>query len=308
MTRALLATTAGFFGAALLIGHISSSIIGSVLGPFAPTPFLAVALGLGLNQLPFGLVGGVAAIGVLTGSLAMVAVYVALDGLPASVVSWLALSRRKLADGTSDWMPVGQIVAITAAGFGALTLVVLLGFDQGEQTLESAVRGYLGLALAQMQLLEGMPDAEIILDALAQVFPGLVAWSITGRLLVSAALAQWLVKRLGSEIRPTPLYRAISIPGWAVGLFTAVLVIAWAAPGDMGYAATNVALVLALPLLLQGLAVVHTGVRQTSNALIWLGVFYGVFVFAFVLVAMAVIALGALEHHLKLRERMTADG
>ena len=290
----------------MLIGHVSSSLIGSVIGPFAPAPLVAVGLGLGLNQLPFGVVGGVAAIGVLTGSLAMVAVYVVLDGVPASLVSWLALSRRKLADGTSDWMPVGHIVAIAATAFGALTLIVLLGFDKGDQPLEAAIRGYLSLALAQMKVLEGFPEADGLIDALALVFPGVVAWSITGRLLVSAALAQWLVKRFGSEIRPTPLYRAMHVPGWAVGLFSAVLVIAWAAPGDMGYAATNVALVLALPLLLQGLAVVHTGVRQTGNALVWLGLFYGVFVFAFVLVAMAVIALGALEHGLKLRARMTA--
>jgi uncharacterized protein YybS (DUF2232 family) len=65
-------------------------------------------------------------------------------------------------------------------------------------------------------------------------------------------------------------------------------------------------MVMCLPLLLQGLAVVHCGLGRLGNAGMLLVGFYILALLTSALSFTMLVVLGLVDHFLKLRERMTA--
>ena len=100
-----------------------------------------------------------------------------------------------------------------------------------------------------------------------------------------------------ASIRPTPIGQVNGAPVLGYVFVTSLL------PADIGFTVANLAIVLAYPLLLQGLSVVHTAMASYGAWTIGYVAFYVVMIF-FGWLSLAVVALGMAEPVLKLRERL----
>jgi hypothetical protein len=309
---ALIAVAAGVLGALLLVAALRGSFLGVVLGMmFSPMPLAMTALGLGLRFLPVSVLAGAMAVTAVTGSLAMAAVYVVVDAAPVAILTRIALAARKRAEleppqrvgGTE----LGLVVAILATAAVLAMAEGLVTFPSGPDGIEAALRDRLTELLAQMPTTSGGEQAKATLSqGLARVLPGAAAWNWAFRALISAVLAQGFLARDGFARWLTPAYRTIAVPGWYIGVFWVAAVAAWFMSGDAGYVVANAVAALSLPLVLQGLAVVHVAVASFGYGRVALVAFYGV---ALVLAGAAVavvVMLGVMEHFFQIRARLVS--
>ena len=306
---ALLAVAAGVFGGTLLVAAIKGSILGVAFGVmFSALPLAMAVLALGPAALPVAVMGGAVTVTILTGSFVGPVVYFLNDVLPIAVLMrWAQTTQGNERVGGSA---LG--ISLTCLGLAAVALMVFvlammpLGPDGLEATLKTGVEK----ALAEVVKANGgapqVVDAAATLQASAAVLPGAAGWNWCLRAIVSAALAQAMLSRLGHALQPAPAYRHMAVPSWFIAVFWAIGAVAWFAPGDAGFVARNAAAVLCLPLLLQGLTVVHSGIGRMEKASFWLVGFYVMALLTAALSFVVLVSLGVVDHFLKLRERMTA--
>jgi hypothetical protein len=308
---ALLAVAAGVFGATLLVAAMSGSVLGVAFGLLlSPLPLAMAVLGLGPVALPVAVVGGATTMMVLTGTFVGPLVYVVNDALPVAI-----LLRQARVGGPSPGSPPGSvnIGAATAwlavIGVGVM-VAVLAAVPTDPDGLEATLRVGIEKLIAEVIKAQGeQPDltqAAEAFKASVAIMPGAAGWNWCLRAIVSAVIAQAALTRMGYAGLATPAYRGFAVPAWFIAAFWATAATAWAAPGDIGYVATNAAGVLCLPLLLQGLAVVHCGIGRIENAGFWLVGFYVLALLTAALSFVVLVTLGVVDHFLKLRQRMTA--
>jgi uncharacterized protein YybS (DUF2232 family) len=257
-------------------------------------------LSLGSAYLPVAVMGGAITAAVLTGTFAFAVVYLILDAAP--VVLLARMMRRQPVDGGM----IGQTIAVLAIVAMVLMVVALAAMPIDAEGVEATVKMRLGeiIAAASEAGRTTMPNAPETIAAIASFVPGAAAWDWCLRGIVSAALAQTILTRLGEAASPTPRCRTVAVPTWYIAVFWATAAVGWLAAGDVKYVAMNGAAVLCLPLLAQGLAVVHSGFARLDHRTMWLVTFY---VLALLMAAFAIVVLvtlGVVEHFLKLRARM----
>ncbi|HEU6440829.1 MAG TPA: hypothetical protein VFF38_00595, partial [Microvirga sp.] len=113
---------AGLVSALLTVVVVKETMLAVLLAMLAPLPILIVALGWNHRSgLVATLVGGLA-IAVFTGSSVSAIGFVAITGLPAWWLAYLALLGRQDADGRMEWYPIGRLLAWVAAT-AAVTIV-----------------------------------------------------------------------------------------------------------------------------------------------------------------------------------------
>lgn len=318
-------------GLALLYGLASAlplSIVFSVPGGIlfmmlVPLPLFLSGLSLGLTAalisagsacLTIGLMTAVAAtqisgslaIGLADGAGVLIGTAITL-GLPVVVLVRQALLNRTAGDGSLEWYPSGLLV-LWLTGLGvvmlAFSLLSLLWFGTGE-SLEAMFTGQLTEALRLV--VPDVEEAQLREAAAATVAFGLAA-GLDSWLMVIAAngiLAQGTLGRFGRNLRPAPDIAAIELPSWLSLVLAGSIVIAWLAPGDLGFLARSLAIVLALPYFFAGLALVHGASRNRSARVAMLIVFYAILIL-FVWPAALVAVLGLLDQTLGLRRRAAA--
>ena len=312
MTRSsAIAVVAGALGGALLVAALRQSFLGVFLGAMlSPLPLAMTAFGLGGAFMPVAVVGGSVTVAVLSGSFALAVVYLVLDAAPAVVLSRIALAAAK----TDPNAPAsGGALARTVCGLavGAVVLVVggLILVPVGPDGIEAAVAAKLSEALAAMPTDPGATSELVksraqITEAMAAVLPGAAGWNWCLRALISAALAQAMLKRMGLALWPTPDYRGFEVQRWFFLLFAGASAAALLLEGDAGYVASNAAAVLSLPLLLHGLAVAHSGARAARQGPVLLVLFYVVALLTVPASFVLLIGLAAADHVLALRGRL----
>jgi len=305
MTRSsILAVSAGVFGGLLLLAATKASLFGTLFGLlFSPLPLLMTSLALGTSYLPLAIAGGTLTVAIMSGSIALGFVYLVVDAAPAAVITRLALANGDGSQKRGSWSGSGAIpawlaiVAVILMGAGLATIPAANG-------LENTIRARLEEILQGTGNLLDTPQRDQLMQSMAAMLPGAAVWNWSGRALISAVLAQWAVTRLDHNMRPAPSYRCMELPGWYMVGFWLVAVAAWALPGDTGYIAINMAVALSLPVLLQGLAVVHTGTSRFESGGLWLALFYILFLLTFGLSFLVVVSLGVMDHLLRIRRRI----
>jgi len=306
-----IAVVAGALGGALLIAALRQSFFGVLLGAMlSPLPLAMTAFGLGGVFLPVAVVGGAVTVAILSGSFALGVVYLLLDAAPAAMLSRLGLAAAKAAPGVPA---SGSSVARTVCGLviGAALIVVggLFLMPTGPEGIEAAVGARLDEVLTAVPV-DPAASAELvkaraqIIDAMAAVLPGAVGWHWCLRALISAALAQAILTRMGLALWPTPAYRGFEVPRWFFLLFAGAAAAALVLKGDEGFVAGNAAAVLTLPLLLQGLAVAHSGAKAVRQGPVLLVLFYIVTLLTVPASFVLLIGLAAADHVLQLRARI----
>jgi hypothetical protein len=119
--------------------------------------------------------------------------------------------------------------------------------------------------------------------------------------MVNFMLAQALAVRAGWARRPTPEFDRLELPGWLwPGIaVAALLVLAGGIIGDLGW---SLLIVLVVPYLFLGLAVVHVMARRWSRPGLALGAIYGAMIL-FGWPILLVLLLGFVEDWAHLRRR-----
>ncbi len=313
MTRpSAIAAVAGALGAALLVAFFKGSVLGILVGAMlSPLPLAMATLGLGLNYLPVAVVGGAVTVTVLTGSFALAVVYLLVDAVPVAVLSRLGMSTTAGPNISAPGTEVGRSVCWLALGAAICVSAALMLMPSGPDGIEAALRGWLDqlLSTAPALLAPGPGGIDLaaarteFARAAASLLPGATAWNWALRALLSAALGQFLLRRMGLAVWTTPSYRGFDIPTWFFALFAVLAGAALALNGDAAFIASNVALALALPPLLQGLAVVHCALARMAHSTLSLAAFYVVALAVPIVALLALVSLSVLDHFLSIRAR-----
>jgi hypothetical protein len=293
-------------GVAVLCGLLSAVLFvslllglpGMLLVYFAQLPVLFAGLTLGLSASAIAVVGAVVVIGLML-SMAAALGYALLHALPALLTVRQALLHRT-DQGKTEWFPAGLLLTqlTLLAGAGVILAFLLLGSEPGG--LPGFIEAHLREGLTDLGLLdESSPSPD--LARLAAVIPGFTASSSLLMVMINFMLAQLLAVRAGWARRPTPNFDRLELPGWlwpGVAV-AAALVLAGGIIGDLGW---SLLIVLVVPYLFLGLALVHVVVRRWSRPGLALAAIYG----AMILLGwpiLLVLLLGFVEDWAHLRRR-----
>ena len=292
-----LGVVAGALSAALFASALADSGGLAAVFPvhFTSLPILFASVSLG--AAPFAAACATGVLGVAVGSGAGFyggLIYMGIHLVPVSLI-YVRLHFAKQNLDTPGF--IGRLVCELTV-LAAVALLIILagaGFDVSRLTEDVAVAfgKLLGAAAPDVP-----SDArETFVAELVRYFPGFVAvwWLLS--LVVCAVLAQAAARRFGMASFPTPQYRAFEVPVWLVGLFLVTLLPAALLRGNVASVAGSFALLFGTPLLLQGLAVIHTVSRSWPGRRLLLFACYGSLIWPFAPLAWALVtALGVIEH------------
>jgi hypothetical protein len=316
MTRDLLfAVAAGvasaLAGLAFLTRAPGATLLLIYLGPL---PLMLTGLALGLRPALAACGVGALVAGLLAGPTAML-LYIVGHALPGALVVWLGLSRRQTvnivvgdeagdgsAAASAGWYPHGHVVAWLAALAAVLIAFTALALSSGEGFRDSVTEH---IEKGMTALLPTLSETERspLISLMSGLFPGWIGVSWVAMGAVNAVAAEAILTRTGRALRPKPAWSEIALPDWLSWLLVGAALLALIGPGDVGYTGRNLALALAFPHFLLGLAVVHGLANRTPQPRALLVGFYVVlFISAWALLAVA--AVGVLEHWIGIRNRL----
>lgn len=306
--QALISVGAGLASASASLAFIAGVPFALLLVYLAPLPLMMAGLGLGPRAAVIGSAAGAVATG-WAGGVASMVIFIAAQALPATMLVALAMSQRRQA-GTADpqgginWFPPGEIAALLVV-LGS-SLLVLTAASSADVGLSALISAHLGEAFGMMAPNVPEEARQRFADMLTPLFPGAVAASWVVMTVVNAALAQGLLVRMEKNLRPSPAYSAIDLPQWLSWPLVAAAVMALAGSGEWEYVGRNVAMTLAVPYFLLGLAVLHTLARRVTFTGPLLVAFYLVIVVS-LWAALVVAGIGVVEHWFGLRDRSNAS-
>ncbi|MGH6915201.1 MAG: DUF2232 domain-containing protein, partial [Geminicoccales bacterium] len=142
------------------------------------------------------------------------------------------------------------------------------------------------------------------LDGWMFLFPGLMATSWVVMAVINAVLAQLLAVRVGRSRRPSPDFARLELPGWLWPALGAAALLALLGDGGPGFLGRSLLIVLVVPYVFLGLAVIHALSRKWSHPGLALAAIYS----AVVLLGwpiLGVLLLGFVEDWAHLRRRWT---
>ena len=325
MTRtSAIAVVAGALGALLLVAALRQSVLGVVIGAMlSPLPLAMVAFGLGIAHLPLAIVSGAVTVTVVTGAFPYAVAYLAVDAAPVAVLARLGLTAALMGNTPLPGFAVGRTVGwlVLAAVAAVVTGLAMtsLGSAAGSDGIEAALKAQLDqfLAAATPTDATAAPGGADLATARAEVvrqvaglLPGAAAWNWCSRAILSAGLGQLMLTKMNLAVWPTPDYRGFAAPKWFFALFGVAAIAAMGLSNDAGFIAGNAAAILSLPLVLQGLAVVHSAAAGMKQRLSWLAAFY---VVALMTASISwtlmigcwglLVSLGAMDSFLQIRAR-----
>jgi hypothetical protein len=294
------AVLAGLISSTLFLA-LSSGMPGMVLlAYFIQLPLLFVGLSLGLAASVIAAGSAILVCSLIAGVVAA-ALFALVQAVPAVMVIRQALLSRQQ-DGKVEWYPPGLVLAQLAT-FAALCItasyLVLLGHPGG---LQGMLSDFIGATLAELSGVEAEAAPSPELGRWMFLFPGLMAASWLVMVVVNGVLAQALAVRLGRNRRPSPALSELELPGWlwpAIGIAALLAVL-----GDdgLGFLGRSLLIVLVVPYMFLGLAVIHAFARRWSHRRLALTVFYGgVMLLGWPL--LAILLLGFVEDWAHVRQR-----
>ncbi len=305
MGKDLILLTVGGLTAGALFGSIVAGSLGAaLLAYFAAAPLFLVGLSLGWLPAAAAALIGAATVAGIVGYFA--AGYFALIiGLPVAVLCRQALLNRSDGRGNVEWYPPGRLVAaLTALAATALLAMFAVALLQGvdprlevQRAIEAVLEAGMPPDIAERAKEQGLPERA------SQFLPGFAAALLFLTLALDGVLGQAIAARLAIARRPSPPWRGMTLPAWPLYALGLSCLAGIAASGALEYIGRNLAIVFAVPFLLQGLAVVHAAAARLPGRAVWLAGFYllGLLMaWPFVLVA----ALGLAEPFIGLRARL----
>lgn len=313
MTQAIFLAGLAGFASALLSGMLTPGTMSLAFLFFvAPMPlFLA---GFAWHPLVAALAGlfGAILIDLATGDRSAIA-FASIMALPAFSMS--AMAERIFASPdrslAKDGISTGQI-ALAATMYIALVVVAsaiwiepdYAAFMQRLRTF--VVEGLRLMATPGSPLANDPATLARFADLMTAIMLPMSGLVIVAMLALSAGLGAIVAERSGRMAFPKPSFNAFRLPGGSLILFGAALLISlWG--GYLSVFAEIVALGMALFLMLQGMAVLHTRLQgNASRGFLLAAAWASVLVFGFP--ALLFVGAGIADHLLDLRNRKGTGG
>jgi len=130
----------------------------------------------------------------------------------------------------------------------------------------------------------------------------LMAASWLVMVVINGVLAQILAVRLGWNRRPSPALSELELPGWLWPAIGAAALLAMLGDDGLGFLGRSLLIVLVVPYMFLGLAVIHAFARRWSHRRLALAVFYGgIMLLGWPL--LAILLLGFVEDWAHVRQR-----
>ena len=299
----ILAAAAGLCSSLLFAALAGQTLSGVILANLTMFPLFAAGLGLGLSGAIVAAGSGLV-ITALVGDIERAAFYAAAFVVPVVVLTHQTLRSRQAA-GDIVWYPTGLLLSWLAGLGAAMALYWMWQFSPDEaaeeirQQLAYILRGPAG------QSVEPATPSDGELSKLANLFlvylPGILAASWMLTIVINGGLAQLVLRWSGRNRRPSPAITEIQLPLPLVLLFMVMVIVSML--DGVGYIGSTFAMVLGVPVLLQGLAVVHAFSAQLGSPGFMLAAFYMLLVISGVVVPLVMI-LGLIEQWAHLRRRI----
>ncbi len=275
---------------------------GVVLASLTQAPLFLAGLSLGL---PAALAASAAACMAVAGAAGLVGgvVHGLVNVAPVLLLVQRVLLSRRAADGGMEWYPPGLLVT-WLTGLAALALgllLILLGMAEGG--IQGAVQRQVD---AILPLFGPNQDAmRPLFEIIAPIVPGMVvaAWMTVA--MVNGALAQAFALRTGRALRPAPDIAQTELPKPLSAALAVAAGLALLGPGALGVVGANATVVLSMPFLILGLAVVHAATRGLRARGLLLGGLYAVTAIL-TWPVIAIIALGLIDQGFGLKRRFAA--
>jgi len=290
---------AGIISALATLAALRGIPLGGVLLWLTPFPLFALAFAFGASALPMA-VGVGTLVAIVSGGAPAAAVWVLLFALPASALTALA---ARGGGALSLGLPFA-LLSLWPASLLFAGEVALAGEPGGlSGTLRRAVED----ALARMGAPPDATTAEVV-ETVVRLKPLAFAIWFAVVTILNASAAQGFVARRRLSVLPPARWAEATLPRWYAPLAAVPALVAGLAPGEPGFFAQGLAMMLAVPLVLQGLAVVHVISRgRPARPVLLGGVYLGLVVFMLP-VGLALAGLGLAEFALNLRGRAAARG
>ena len=320
MPRDLLITIGGgLMSAVAAVAFFGGSAFSLLFVYFASVPLLMVGLGLGPRAVTVAASAGICATGIV-GGVIPAGLFGLIQALPAWIVSRLIILQASNAEEKDENNHINNARernSLDTPGIALSTLALLAGLiilvtavSAGDDGMKGMIEGYLSEALNAMATVIGTEGQEIMVTRLTAFFPGAIGASWVMMVTLNAVVAQGILTRTGKNLRPTPAYAGIDLPLWyswpMVGAATLVLGSNVLGAEEIGYAAYNVAMVIAVPYFFLGLAVIHTLAKRLATPGLILASVYGVIIVS-LWAAVVVVGVGIAEHWIGLRGRYKDD-
>ena len=295
-----LAVLAGLASSALFLSVLTGFPGVVLLAYFVQLPLLLVGLTLGLTGSVIAAASGLLVNGLIAG-FATALVYALVQIVPTLVVVRQALLSRR-DGGQIEWFPPGLLLAqLTTLAAGAILIAFVLFLNE-PGGLEGAIEAFVTSALQEFGALpEGVAPE---FGGWIFVFPGLMATSWLVMIVVNAVLAQALAVKIGWNRRPSPDIIALELPWWlwpAIGL---AVFLSLLGETGFGFLGRSLLMVLVVPYVFLGLAVLHALARKWAYPGLALAALYGsIVVLGWPL--LVVLLLGLVEDWAGLRRRLT---
>lgn len=294
---------AGLASGVLFLALIGGAAMMPLVAYFVQLPLFFVGLTLGAASATVASLASVLLVLIASGWLAGL-LFAVIEAVPLLVVVRAGLlSRQDAPGGDVDWYPPGMILAglvvyVLGATLLALTPIALQQGDLGG-LIEDALNDVEIQLQAQGQALALGEQ----LSGLVPFMPGIVAASWIVMVVLNGILGQWLARRQSMALRPSPHLRELVVPSWIIPAMALAAAGTFMTDGNVLIMAATAAVVLAVPLLFQGLAVVHTFVaRLAAPRAALFGFYLTLILFSWPLV-LVVVLLGIAEEWVQFRQR-----
>lgn len=305
MRRDLWITALAAAASAALYLSLTLGFLGAPLfAYFVQLPLLFVGFSLGLASASLAGLGSLGIVIMFGGSVAAL-VFVIVQLGPLLLTVRQTLLNRRDAGGTLEWYPPGLILVQLVLYAAATMVLALLWVRFATGSIETTFADAINEVIGEL----GAPGSELAaigqqLADYAAFVPGVVAVSWVLMTVVNAAIAQLLAVKGGQSRRPAVHLATLWLPLWCWPALAAAILAALLVGGDAAFFAQGLAVLFALPYLMQGLAVVHAAVeRLPARGLVLAGFYLVLLLFSWPLVV-GVVLLGLLEDWAHFRRRL----
>ena len=271
---------------------------------FVQLPLLFVGLSIGLSSGTLAGLGSLGVVIVFGGSIAAL-VFVVVQVAPSLLTVRQALLNRQGQDGSVEWYPPGLVLGQLVLYAAVVMVLALVWVRLVTGSIEVAFTTAIAQVLEQMGATgDQMAAFGQQVATYAAVVPGVIAVSWVLMTVVNAALAQFLAVRSGRNLRPSAALAQLWLPVWCSPALALATVAALLVSGDGAFFAQGLAILFAVPYLMQGLAVVHSVAARLPASGLALASFYLVLLLFSWPLVVGVVVLGLLEDWAQFRRRL----
>ena len=262
---------AGLISGASYVSGQYGSLPGIILANFSALPlFLA---GLSLGKKSSVLAGTFSILTVIFLSNPLIGGFFSVSiVIPYWLIITYALKYSDSDNGQQIWSPVGKCLAPVILYASCLVALILIFYSFGHPNINEMVGNTLKTLLAANIKLINTESFNL----LTSLFPGMVAAIWIVMLTVNCVLAQKILIRYQLAMRPTPIYKNLTVPEWVYWSFIVAFLVSFISNNNIEYIGQNLTVIFSVPFLYAGLGCIHILASSLSFSGLLITVTYAV--------------------------------